>query len=99
MITWNYRVFREADGDYSIREVFYDEKGTILGCTAEAVEPMGVSLAALAEDVRSFQAALHLPVLSLADMPPEPRERRRRDRSGNRSLEAVLRELAQDQVG
>ena len=25
MMTWNYRVFLEASGDYIVREVFYDE--------------------------------------------------------------------------
>ena len=27
MITWNYRVFQESEGDFTIREVFYDEVG------------------------------------------------------------------------
>jgi len=40
MITWNYRVFREANGDYLIREVFYAEDGSILGCPENAVEPL-----------------------------------------------------------
>lgn len=96
MITWEYRVFREDDGDYIIREVFYDEQGQILGCTADAVEPIGRSLAELTEDIRAFQAALDLPVLTLADMPPEPQARAPRDRSQNRSLEAVLQELNHD---
>ena len=96
MITWNYRVFREGDGDYIIREVFYDENGAILGCTANAVEPIGQSLEGLAEDVESFQEALRLLVLTLAEMPPEPKERRVRDRTKNRSLDEVLRELEDD---
>lgn len=96
MITWNYRVFREDDGDYIIREVFYDDQGAILGCTAEAVEPIGRSLTELAEDMNAFQAALNLPILTLADMPPEPKERAPRDRSQNRSLESVLQELQQN---
>jgi hypothetical protein len=36
MMTWSYRVFREEDGGYAIREVFYAENGSILGCTANA---------------------------------------------------------------
>ena len=44
MITWNYRVFREDDGDYVIREVFYGEDGAVLGCTENAVEPYGSTL-------------------------------------------------------
>ena len=39
MITWNYRVFREDDGDYVIREVFYSEDGAILGCTEKRFAP------------------------------------------------------------
>ncbi len=96
MITWEYRVFREDDGDYIIREVFYDENGQLLGCTADAVEPIGQSLAELTEDIRAFQAALDLPILTLADMPPEPQAPAPRDRSQNRSLESVLQELNDD---
>jgi hypothetical protein len=98
MITWNYRVFREDDGDYIVREVFYDEKGAIIGCTESAVEPIGRSIEDLAEDIRSFQAALTLPILTLDDMPPIPKERAPRDRSQNHSLEAVLQELQQDEA-
>jgi hypothetical protein len=51
MMTWNYRVFRENENDYVIREVFYGEDGTILGCTADAVEPFGQSLDELAREL------------------------------------------------
>ncbi|MEI7512973.1 MAG: hypothetical protein WCK01_05990 [Candidatus Uhrbacteria bacterium] len=98
MITWNYRVFREDDGDYIIREVFYDEQGAILGCTADAVEPIGRSIAELTEDIGSFQAALNLPILTLADMPPAPQAHVRHDRSRNQSLEVVLQNLSQHSV-
>lgn len=67
---WNYRVFQEANGDYVIREVFYAEDGSILGCTAEAVEPSGRSLTELARDLESFIEALDLPILTLEDIPP-----------------------------
>jgi len=69
MITWNYRVFREDSGDFVIREVFYTEDGSILGCTANAVEPFGHTLEELATSIADFQAALTLPVLNLTDMP------------------------------
>lgn len=78
MITWNYRVFREADGDYVIREVFYDEAGGVLGCTAQPVEPFAASLDDLATTLEDFQAALQLPVLTVAEMPEmhtRPRKR------------------------
>jgi hypothetical protein len=69
MITWNYRVFREEDGEYIIREVFYDEDGAILGCTANAVEPFGRTLEELAQTLVDFQSALALPVLTVGDIP------------------------------
>ena len=58
MMTWNYRVFREEDGDYVIREVFYAEDGAIVGCTADAVEPFGSTLEELAQSIEDFKAAL-----------------------------------------
>ena len=68
----------EEDGGYAIREVFYAEDGAILGCTANAVEPIGTTLDELARDIDDFKAALSLPVLTVADMPepaaaPQPR--------------------------
>lgn len=75
MITWNYRVFHEEDGDFIIREVFYDDDGTILGCTADAVEPFGQTFEALVTSIADLQAALTLPVLTLADIPQPSMER------------------------
>ena len=69
MMTWNYRVFQEDDGDYVIREVFYTEDGTIISCTANAVEPFGSTLEELAQSIDDFKAALALPVLTLKDIP------------------------------
>jgi hypothetical protein len=69
MMTWNYRVFREDDGDYVIREVFYAEDGSIITCTADPVEPFGSTLDELAQSIEDFKAALTLPVLTLADVP------------------------------
>lgn len=90
MITWNYRVFREADGDHVIREVFYDEQDLIIACTAEAVEPMGHTLTELADDLRAFQAALELPVLTLDNVPTNATVSRQRDRHQNQRLDDLL---------
>jgi len=75
MITWNYRVFREDDGDFIIREVFYDDNGAILGCTAHAVEPFGRTLEELTTSIADFQAALVLSTLTLGDMPQPSMDR------------------------
>jgi hypothetical protein len=40
-MTWNYRVFREPNGDYVIREVYYEADGSIVACTENAAEPFG----------------------------------------------------------
>jgi hypothetical protein len=92
MITWNYRVFCEENGDFIIREVFYGEEGEILGCTENAVEPWGRSQDELARELEAFKEALSLPVLKLDDIPVcEPK--RERDRASNLSHEQVLIEL------
>jgi hypothetical protein len=71
MVTWNYRVFQEANDDYIIREVFYADDGSIMGCTEKAVEPWGRTLEELAQDIDSFKEALTLPVLTLDDIPAQ----------------------------
>lgn len=94
-MNWNYRVFREENGDYIIREVFYDN-GSILGCTEEAVEPFGQSLEELAKDIEWFKEALTLPVLTLADIPRRMGKRYKKDRSKNISDEELMAELGLD---
>lgn len=95
MITWQYRVFREADGGYLIREVFYDN-GALVGCTESAVEPMGESLEELAQDIESFKDALKLPVLTFADIPKPPRKKRDKDRSKYLTSDQVRAALGLD---
>jgi hypothetical protein len=94
MITWNYRVFREEDGNFIIREVFYDENKNIVGCTQDAVEPFGKSLEALAEDLAFYQEALAMPVLTLADIPACQDKKKPLERGI--SLEQVRLELGLD---
>ena len=69
MMTWNYRVFQEEDGDYVVREVFYDEGGSIVACTADAVEPVGSTVEELGQCLDNYRAALAQPVLTLRDIP------------------------------
>jgi len=92
MLTCNYRVFQEANGDYIIREVFYAENGEILACTENAVEPWGRSPEELAKDIESFQEALMLPVLTLADIPTD-RSYQKNEGKNNISREQLMAEL------
>jgi hypothetical protein len=93
MMTWNYRVFREANGDHIIREVFYAEDSSVVGCTENAVEPFGESLDELAKDIEWFKEALELPVLTLADIPRPSRKGQKRNRSKNVSRKQLVAEL------
>ena len=90
MMTWNYRVFREEDGDYVIREVFYAEDGTLVGCTADSVEPFGSTLEELAQSLEDFNAALALPVLTLKDI-PESSPKREKQKTGKTLSHEQLR--------
>ncbi|MEQ9360053.1 hypothetical protein [Coleofasciculus chthonoplastes] len=96
-ITWNYRVFQEADGDYIIREVFYTEDGSITACSAKAVEPSGRTFQELVEDIQSFQEALKLPALTLKDIPDGKLKQKRKSRSSqNISHQQLMIELGLD---
>ncbi|MEZ4708191.1 MAG: hypothetical protein R3A44_13350 [Caldilineaceae bacterium] len=90
---WDYRVFHEKNGDYVIREVFYNEDDKILGCTEDAVEPFGQTLEELAEQIAWFQAALKMPVLTLADIPDKKLGNRPRNRKTNLSQSQLMAEL------
>jgi hypothetical protein len=93
MMTWNYRVFREEDGDYVIREVFYAEDGAIVGCTADAVEPFGSTLEELAQSIEDFKAALTLPVLALKDIPESTPKHEKQKTGKTRSHEQLRIQL------
>jgi hypothetical protein len=90
MMTWNYRVFQEEDGDYVVREVFYDEEGAIVTCTTDAVEPVGGTLDELRQCLDDFRAALAQPVLTLKDI-PEATPRSQNQMPGKTISQAELR--------
>ena len=64
---WNHRAMRTVHDNgevaYSIREVFYDDDGTIEGWTAEAMDPHGETLDELRADLVRMLACLGKPVL------------------------------------
>jgi hypothetical protein len=93
MITWNYRVFRESNGDYVIREVFYSEDGSIVGCTTNPVEPFGRSLEELTNSIDDFKAALALPILTLDEIPQPATPRKKKARSRITTQEQLRTQL------
>jgi hypothetical protein len=96
MMKWDYRVFREEDGTYVIREVYYDTDGAIVACTQDSVEPFGDSLEELARDIEWFKEALTRPVLTLADVPKRQSRNHAQTRNTNgrrTSIEEVRQRL------
>ncbi|WP_318701826.1 hypothetical protein [Roseofilum sp. SID2] len=94
IVNWDYRVFCEDNGDYVIREVFYAEDGSILGCTENEVCPTGRSLQELTEDLQLFRAALTQPVLRVSDVPLYSKQREdRKTEKKTISHEQVLAQL------
>lgn len=86
---WDYRVFFE-DGRYTIRTVYYDERGAITACSQKSVEPFGESLENLQEELNLLQAALKKKVLCASDIPTQtvrPKAKR------GKSLQAVRQQL------
>ncbi len=93
MMEWNYRVFHEKNGDYTIREVYYDDDGSIIACTDNPAEPMGESLEELAQDLKWFGEALMLPILTMADIPQPQGKNKSRDGKENLSHEQIASQL------
>lgn len=72
MTTWSYRAVQAADGTVSMREVYYDQSGAIIGhCAPEVIDSY--------EDVDDLKARLRemlvdadKPLLHEADLPADP---------------------------
>lgn len=67
-MTWNYRVVKETDGTYRIREVYYDDDGSIKAWTAEDASPLGETEDEIRADVERISQALSRPVLNVEDL-------------------------------
>ena len=68
---WNYRVFKDEDGEFGVRKVFYKDNGTMWGCTVDTEKPCGKTLEGFTQGLSSFQKALTLPILGVADFPED----------------------------
>ncbi len=92
MMHWDYRVFFEDNG-YTIRTVYYDDRGEIAACSEKPIQPFGESLENLQEELNLLQAALQKKVLSASDVPNQtvrPKVKR------GKSLQAVRQQLGLD---
>ncbi|MEZ4861144.1 MAG: hypothetical protein R3C14_07555 [Caldilineaceae bacterium] len=99
---WTYRIFRDKNGRYSIREVFYERDGRLLNYSKNPVAPIGASLEDLMQPVQWFREAFDSPVLSLEAVeaeltaPPTQAQKPLTDRSQTLSFQQVLAQLAED---
>jgi hypothetical protein len=72
-VTWNYRVVRDLHkvGDeerpsYTIREVYYDDEGNIMGWTEGPCHPSGDTWVELGDDHAMMGRAFGLPVVDVS---------------------------------
>jgi hypothetical protein len=96
---WTYRVFRDSQGRYSIREVFYEQDHTLVNYSKTPVALVGASLEEMMQLVQWFKEAFDLPVLSLEEVEAQLAKQETRnlsERSRNISLKQVISELATD---
>ena len=93
---WTYRVFRDSQERYSIREVFYERDNTIINYAEAPVVVVGASFEELMQLVQWFRDAFDLPVLSLEEIDAEMAINKTKSASNsppNLSLQQVIAEL------
>ena len=99
---WTYRIFRDQNGRYSIREVYYERDGHVISYSKKPVVPVAASLEDLMEMVQWFREAFDSPVLSLETVEaevsaqPTPTKKPLSDRSQTISFQQVLAQLAKE---
>lgn len=93
---WTYRIFRDALGRYSIREVYYERDGSMIRYSQEPVTAVDASLEDLIRLVGWFKEAFDLPVLSTEEVDAQlAAQPKRRPSVGGKNipLSQVLAEL------
>jgi hypothetical protein len=99
MMRWTYRVFRDQQERYSIREVFYEHDQTIIDYSKEPVAVVGASFEELIQLVQWFREAFDLPVLSLEEVEAQKTAQKTQlsnDRVSNISLQQAITQLTSD---
>jgi hypothetical protein len=65
---WTYRVLRDEQGRYSIRELYYERDGTLIEYSSVPAVALDGSLEELMRLIQWFQEAFDLPVLSTTEL-------------------------------
>lgn len=63
-----YRMFEEANGQYTFRELFCEHNGLIIAYGKAPITPRAGSPRELGKELASLQEALTLPVLTIAEV-------------------------------
>ena len=64
-MSWNYRVIKHAEQQFSIHEVYYDEEGKPHSMAVDPVSAFGETLEELKDDSLLISVALTKPVLDV----------------------------------
>ena len=67
MVKWNYRGMVDREGFHSVREVFYDDDGTIESFSANPSPPFGESPEELIENLGMMMEGLKKPFMLESD--------------------------------
>jgi hypothetical protein len=93
---WTYRVFRDQAGRYSVREVFYERDGSIIGYGKALAALVGDSPEEVLQLIMWFKEAFDLPILSIEAIDeqiaarPAPLNRERRPSMSLQQVRAAL---------
>lgn len=65
---WNYRLLEAEDGTLAIHEVYYDEEGKPMSCTANPIDISGWNnIQEIADTLEMMKKALRYPILREED--------------------------------
>ena len=71
MSHWNYRLFEEQTGDFSIREVFYDEDGEITTVGGDPAMPVGTTEQELFKHLNLMLDCMNEPAMKEGNFTPD----------------------------
>lgn len=73
-MTWNYRGMIDSQGNHSVREVYYDEDGTIESFTVDPASPFGETEEDLVADIAMMLEGLNKPFMLETDFVADDQE-------------------------
>jgi hypothetical protein len=65
---WNHRLVKGPAGEFTMREVYYDDDGTIIGWTEDPIAPFGNTTEEIIVELDRMSEACHKPVLQESEL-------------------------------